>query len=222
MCVPTTSRWAQALQRTLQRVYDPTTRIPVPWFLSGEAALAVQGVPVVPVDPEIIEFRAISQYAAAYFSQFMKPYEPSANAATIIYRRGGNVAPSEKWRSNLHQRIVAWSGGGRACWLGRWVVDGVTVQVSYVRSIHADPISLVNSAPVRRAHFDGKEIAVVPLECMLADSALRSEAPLTQRILHTMRGCGYNADLLRQALDALPAERALRLMRLLDLNLIAG
>ena len=102
------------------------------------------------------------------------------------------------------------------------MVDGVTVQVSYVRSIHADPVSLVNSAPVRRACFDGKEIAVVPLECMLADSALRSEAPLTQRILHTMRGCGYDPDLLRQALDVLPAERALRLMRLLDLNLVAG
>lgn len=219
MCVPMTSRWAQALKRTLQRVYDPTTRTPVPWFLSGDAALAVQGVPV---DPEIIEFRANSQYAAAYFSQFMKPYEPSANAATIVYRRGGNVAPSEKWRSNLHQRLVAWSSGGRACWLGRWVVDGVTVQVSYLRTIHADPISLVTATAVRRAHFDGKEVPVVPLECMLADSALRSEAPLTHRILHTMRDCGYDPDLLREALDVVPAERALRLMRLLDLNLVAG
>jgi hypothetical protein len=190
-------------------------------------ALAVQGVPV---DPEIIEFSAISQYAPAYVAQLMKPYEPPASTATIIYMRGGNVAPSKKWRSNLHQRIVAWSGDdGRACWLGRWVVDGVMVQVSYVRNIHADhtpnsmtdPTALLNNAPVRRACFDGKEIAVVPLECLLADSALRSDAPRTQRILHTMRDRGYDPDLLRQALDVLPTERALRLMRLLDLTLVA-
>lgn len=219
MCVPTSSRWAQALQRTLSRVYDATTRTPVPWFLSGDAALSVQGVAI---DPEVIEFRAISQYATAYFAQFMKPYEPSPNAATIVYRRGGNLAPSDNWRSNLHQRIVAWSGGGRASWLGRWMVDGVAVQVSYLRSIHADPVTLASAAPVKRVHFDGLEVPVVPLECLLAGSALRSEAQLTHRILHTMRDSGYDPELLRQSLDVLPADRALRLMRLLDLNLIAG
>src|SRR5947209_8586230 len=102
-------RWAGALRQTLKRVYDPTTRNPVPWLLSGNAALHLQGVPV---EPDTIEFRAISPFAAAYFAQLMRPYEAPDTAATIVYRLGGNMSPSNFWRSNVHQRIVAWSHAG--------------------------------------------------------------------------------------------------------------
>ena len=219
MCVQIAQSWSEALRRTLRRVYDPTTRTPVPWLLSGDAALALQGVHT---DPEVIEFRAMSQYATAYFAQFMKPYQAPANRATIVYRRGSNVPPSDKWRSNVHQGIVAWSNGGRAQWLGRWQVDSACVQICYAQTAQADPIGVARKAAVKRVSFEGMSVAVVPLECLLADSALRNDAQLTHRILHTMRACGYDADLLRLALDELPAGRATRILRLLDLSLIAG
>ena len=219
MYVPRTGRWADALRQTLNRVHDPTTRTPVPWLLSGEAALAVQGVNV---EPEIIEFRAISQYAVAYFAQFMKPYEAPANTATIVYRRGGNLPPSEHWRSNIHQRVVGWSVGGTARWLGRWHVAGTIVQVCYIKSIHPDPITLSLRAPVRRAHFAGAEVAVVPFEYLLADSALRGQAGLTPRILHAMRTGGYDLQQLRKAVDVLPSDKGSRLLRSLEFSLVAG
>src|SRR5437879_2415274 len=137
MYVQRIGRWADALRQSLQRVYEPTTRLPVPWVLTGETALALQGVDV---DPDEIEFRAISPYAVAYFAGFMHPYEVPANAATVIYRRGGNQPPSSSWRSNVHQRIVAWTEGDYACWLGRWSVDGCPVQVSYARDLPGDPL----------------------------------------------------------------------------------
>src|SRR5829696_306306 len=124
MCVPRMSRWTESLRHILHRVYEPTTRTPVPWILSGKAALALQGVDL---DPDVVEFRAISPFAVAYFSAFMKSYEVPANAATVIYRRGGDVPPSEGWRSNVHQRIVAWGYGEHAWWLGRWNVEGLSV-----------------------------------------------------------------------------------------------
>ena len=222
MCVTRTGRWAESLRHTLRRVYDPTTRTPVPWLLSGDAALALQGVDV---EPDMIEFRAISPFAAAYFAQFMKPYEVPANKATIIYRRGGNVPPSESWHSNVHQRIVAWSHAGRACWFGRWLVDGATVQVSYERSIYSDPVAQAvrPEAEVRRASFEGNlDVAVVPIEFLLAESAATNDTQFTRRILHAMRSCGYSTDLLRSALDLLPSEKASRLTRLLEFSLVAG
>ncbi len=218
MCVPKIGRWAETLRQTLQRVYEPTTRIPVPWLLCGDAALALQGVQI---EPESVDFRAISPVATAYFAHFMKPLEGPIGA-TIVYRRGGNLAPAESWRSNVHQRIVAWSVGGRATWLGRWHVDGLPVQVSYVQTFHPDPVSKAALAPIRRIAFEGMEVAVVPIEFLLAESALKNETQLTHRILHAMRLSGHSAEELQLALSILPQEKASHLLRLLEIGLIAG
>lgn len=219
MCLPRTGHWTVPLRRTLRRVYDPTTRSPVPWLLAGDAALALQGVNV---DPCTLEFRAISPPATAYFSSFMRPYELAASMATVVYSRGSNIAPSRYWRSNMHQRVVAWSGGGRAQWLGRWMVDGIPVQVSYVRSIHPDPVCLALQAPARRTHFEGMEVAVVPLEFLLAEATLHNQTPLVHRILHAARLHGYSEEQLRQALQPLSADKASRLLRLIQIGLVAG
>jgi hypothetical protein len=217
MYVPKTDRWAEPLRHTLRRVYEPTTRNPVPWLLTGDTALALQGVNV---DPGLVEFRAMSSVATAYFAQFMRPHEVSINGATIVYRRGGNAVPSENWRSNVHQRIVAWSGGGRACWLGRWHVDGTTVQVSYLRSIFPDPVALAVRTGARRVHFEGMEVAVVPIEFLLVENAMRNDTHTVHRILNTIRVAGQNHDNLRIALDLLPEEKATRLLRLLEIGLV--
>jgi hypothetical protein len=221
MNVPLSRRWAEALRLVMKRVYDPTTRLPVPWYLSGEAALNLQGVSV---EPDLIEFRAISPFAAAYFAQLMRPYEAPDTAATIVYRLGGNMSPSESWRSNFHQRIVAWSGGGRATWLGRWIVAGTTVQVTYVRNIHPDPVGLALKAAAaaspQRSRFENLDVAVIPLEFSLADAAMRSQLELTQRILHAMRLMGHNPAELRRALSLVPQEKAGRLQRSLEFNVI--
>jgi hypothetical protein len=218
MSVPSNRRWAEALRLVLKRVYDPTTRVPVPWYLSGNAALNLQGVSV---EPDIIEFRAISPFAAAYFAQLMRPYEAPDTAATIVYRLGGNMAPSESWRSNVHQRIVAWSSGGRATWLGRWPVAGATVQVSYVRNVHPDPTGLALKASTRRVRFENLDVAAIPLEYSLAEAALRSQLEMTQRILHSMRTMGHNPADLRRALALVPQEKASRLERSLEFNVIS-
>jgi hypothetical protein len=214
------SRVREALRQTLDRVYDPTTRTPVPWLLSGDTAMSLQGVNV---EPGIIEFRAMSQYATGYFAQLMRPYEAGPNTATIVYRMGGNTAPSDIWRSNIHQRIVAWSVGGRATWLGRWFVDGVTVQISYVRSVKADPTA---RAVVRNyiAHvpFEGLSVPVVPLEFLLAQADLKNNTQLTHRVLHALRARGHNPNTLQSALECISRERASRLSRLLEINLVAG
>lgn len=211
--------WGEALRATLSRVYDPTTRTPVPWLLSGEAALALQGVRI---EPEVIVFRAISPVAAAYFTQFMKPFEASAHSATVVYRRGGNLAPSDSWRSNIHQRIVAWSAGGRACWLGRWHVEGVPVQVSYIQSIHPDPVALTLKGSAKCVRFEGMDVPVVPLEYLLANSTLKNDTVQTQRILHTMRSSGYSAAHLQKALSVLPSGKASKLSLMLEFSLVAG
>ena len=122
--IPSGRRCTDALRQTLKRVYDPTTRTPIPWLLTGKAALQIHGVPI---EPDTIEFRAISPFATAYFAQLMKPYEAPDTAATIVYRLGGNTPPSSLWRSNVHQRVVAWSSGGRATWLGRWPLDEMDI-----------------------------------------------------------------------------------------------
>jgi hypothetical protein len=215
--------WAEALRAALRRVYDPTTRKPVPWLLAGDAALALHGVNI---EPDLIEFRATSPVAAAYFAQLMRPYELPENVATVIYRRGGNMVPSDSWRSNCHQRVVAWSVGGRATWLGRWNVADLTVQVSHVLGIHADPVALatkqVEKSGTRRLHFEGTNVVVVPIEYLLAESGLRNDVHSTHRILHVMRQRGYDPAELEIALRVLPSEKAHRLARLAEFNLIAG
>ena len=219
MSVPLSRRWAEALRLVLKRVYDPTTRVPVPWYLSGEASLNLQGVSI---EPDIIEFRAISPFAAAYFAQLMRPYEAPDTAATIVYRLGGNMAPSEIWRSNVHQRIVAWSSGGKATWLGRWPVADTTVQITYVRNIHPDPVGLaLRAASTRRARFENLDVAVIPLEFALAEAALRSQLELTQRILHTLRTTGHDPAELSRALAPVPQEKASRLQRSLEFNVLS-
>lgn len=219
MSVPMSRRWAEALRHTLKRVYDPTTRVPVPWLLVGDAALQLQGVTT--GEPDLLEFRAISPFAAAYFAQLMKPYEAPDTAATIVYRRGGNTPPSEIWRSNVHQRIVAWSGGGKATWLGRWPLGDITVQVSYIRSVHPDPEGMSLKARTRRVRFEGVDVAVAPLEFALAGAALHNHTEQTARIMHSLRTSGYDADELRRALAALPQEKSARLLRLLEFNVIS-
>ncbi|MEA2572706.1 MAG: hypothetical protein QOH93_4 [Chloroflexia bacterium] len=213
------SRVREALRQTLDRVYDPTTRTPVPWLLSGEAAMALQGVNV---EPGSLEFRAMSQYATGYFAQLMKPYEAGPNTVTLVYRVGGNTAPSEIWRSNIHQRIVAWSVGGRATWLGRWFVDGLTVQISYVRSVKADPTAQAVRNHISHVPFEGLSVPVVPLEFLLAQADLKNNTQLTHRVLHALRARGANPNALQSALECISRERASRLSRLLEINLVAG
>jgi hypothetical protein len=162
----------------------------------------------------------MSPVATAYFAQFMKPHEVSINSATIVYRRGGNAIPSESWRSNVHQRIVAWSAGGRACWLGRWQIGGTTVQVSYLRSIFPDPVALAVRTGARRVHFQGMDVAVVPIEFLLVENAMRNNTHTVHRILNTIRVAGHNQDNLRIALDLLPEEKATRLMRQMEIGLV--
>jgi hypothetical protein len=221
MSIPSGRRWAEALRLTLRRVYDPTTRMPVPWLLVGDAALNLQGVRVEPQD--IIEFRAISPFAAAYFAQLMRPHEAPETQATIVYRRGGNVPPSDTWRSNIHQRVVAWSLGGKATWLGRWVVDDVTVQVSYVRSVHADPVSmsLARRDEPRRVRFENMDLAVVPLEHLLVEAVHRNQTEQSHRIMSVLRAAGYDNHLLRRAASTLPEEKSGRLVRLLEFNVVS-
>jgi hypothetical protein len=219
MSVTRNGRWATTLRDTLARVYDPTTRNPVPWLLCGEAAMALQGVNI---EPEVIEFRAMSQYAAIYFAQLMKPYEDGPNTATLVYRVGGNCAPSEGWRSNIHQRIVAWSVNGRATWLGRWYIDGVKVQVSYVRSVRPDPTAKAVRSHQLRVPFEGREVVAVPLEFLLAESGLKNDTHLTHRILHGIRSRGHSQSFLEAALASIPSEKAHRLSRLMEINLVAG
>ncbi len=219
MYVQRVGRWAEALRHSLQRVYEPTTRTPIPWVLSGEVALALQGVDT---DPSIIEFRAISPFAVAYFSSFMRQYEVPANAATVIYRRGGSEAPSDAWRSNVHQRIVAWNNEDYACWLGRWNVESFPVQVMYARGTESDPLAEVAREDICRAHFENMEVPVAPLEYLLAESAARSQAQTTNRILHALRNSGYHTDRLNRAVNPLPSDRGLRLLRLLEIHVVAG
>jgi hypothetical protein len=66
------------------------------------------------------------------------------------------------------------------------------------------------------------EVAVVPLEFLLAESALRNDTQLTHRILHAMRTRGYSRDDLDTALGVLPSEKASRLSRLVEFSLVAG
>lgn len=219
MCVSRSSRAADPLRHILGRVYEPTTRQPVPWLLSGDAALALQGVDI---DPQVIEFRAISPYAVAYFSGFMKPYEVPANAATVIYKRGGDVPPSDGWRSNVHQPIVAWSTDLQSGWIGRWNVEGCPAQVVYTRGVQLDPTALTSPQETRRVHFEGMEVAVVPIEFLLAETAMRNRTQETNRILHALRTSGYSVDTLHKALDILPSDKALRILRLLEIRLVAG
>jgi len=200
-------------------VYEPTTREPVPWLLSGEAALALQGVDL---EPNRIEFRAVSPFAVAYFSGFMKAYEVPANAATVIYKRGGSSAPSEHWRSNVHQRVVAWGRDDQAAWLGRWNVDGLAVQVFHARGLRFDPLANIEHAAINRVRFESMDIPVAPLEFLLAESALRNQPQDTNRILHALRNSRYDVDILNKALDAIPADKASRLIRLLEIRLVAG
>jgi hypothetical protein len=223
MCVARIGEWAESLRLALRRVHDPTERQPVPWLLAGDAALALQGVNV---EPQVLDFRAASPVAAAYFAQLMRPYELPDTVATVIYRRGGNMMPSEGWRSNCHQRIVAWSHAGKATWLGRWNVGMMTVQVSHVLSIHSDPVALaakdLAKGRARRMPFEKTGVAVVPIEYLLAESGLRNDVHATHRILHVMRQCGYDPAELETALRVLPSEKAYRLARLAEFSLIAG
>ena len=219
MCLSRNVRWADTLRHTLRQVYEPTTRVPVPWLLSGEAALALQGVDI---EPGIIEFRAVSPFAVAYFSGFMKAYEAPANAATVIYRRGGAIPPSDYWCSNVHQRIVAWGHEDQASWLGRWNVDGIAVQVLHTRGVPNDPLANIDQEQISRARFEGMDLPVAPLEYLLAESAARAQQQTTNRILHTLRASGYDAGTLNKALDVVPSDKAFRLLRLLEIHLVAG
>lgn len=218
MSMPSSRGWAEALRQTLKRVHDATTRVPVPWLLSGDAALFLQGVPG--VEPETLEFRAISPFATAYFAQLMKIFEAPDTAATLVYRLGGNTSPSDLWRSNVHQRVVAWSAGGRATWLGRWPVGDTNVQVSYVRSVQPDPIGLCLKSTAHKARWEGMDVAVVPLPHILADTALRADTEKTQRIMHTLRTTGYDPEELRRALSSLPVEKASRIMRSFEFTIL--
>src|SRR5688500_16762030 len=170
MCAARIGEWAESLKLALRRVHDPTDRQPVPWLLAGDAALALQGVNI---EPSIVEFRAASPVAAAYFAQLMRPYELPETVATVIYRRGGNMLPSDSWRSNCHQRIMAWSHAGRATWLGRWNVGDMTVQVSHILGIHPDPVAIpprsVSTGRARRVPFEAMGVAVSPLEDLRAE-----------------------------------------------------
>ena len=81
-------------------------------------------------------------------------------------------------------------------------------------------MSGASGAKTRRASLGGREVAIVPIEYLLAESALCNDTPLTRRILHAMRNSGYDPGVLKAALQVLPSERASHLSRLAEFSLL--
>ena len=166
----------------------------------GSVATALQGCRVTPRD---IDLLAIEPGVAFRFADLMSAHAPEQCPHTSDHA---------DWLSSAETPLsIGPDDYGFAWHFGRWLVEGVKVEIAHIVApegfpTSADGAGIWEAGPeiwpyVRRVSFGEHRVAVVPLEIQLGTNLSRGLEERTTEIVSVLKKKGYDRELVRRALS---------------------
>jgi hypothetical protein len=139
----------------------------IEWMLLGSAATALRGVAIVPGDIDIALLAA----------------DDVTRAATVLPTDAQEPAESDEpagWISTAAEPTLQFGHAGE-CWtFGRWIVDGVKVELAHIDAPTVAALMIETRAPLvwherETLNCHGQPIPTVPIEVQLATMIARQQ-----------------------------------------------
>jgi hypothetical protein len=178
---------------TLADVAGRLNGIGVEWMLLGSAATALRGVAIVPGDIDIAIRAAEDVKRAATVLPTPENHEPEID---------GTV----DWISTVAQPALRFGDGGEQWTFGRWIVDGVKVELAHIDSPAEAALMLETRAPLvwderETLSCDGQPVPTVPIEVQLATMVARQQDARIAATIAAVDVDRLNLPLLRRAIS---------------------
>ena len=191
-----------------ERALDTVLRMAPPLFggeehrcaVIGSVASALQGCRVSPRDLDLL---AIRPEEVARFAELMWAYTP---------KHVEHPTDHADWLSSQETPLSIGPDDYGFVWhFGRWLVDGVKVEMAHIAPpegmpMSADGAGIWEAGPeiwphIRMVPFGGRRVPVVPLEIQLETSLSRGLEDRTAAIIAVLREGGYDRKLVEMALN---------------------
>jgi hypothetical protein len=203
--------WRNTLVMLLERIARPLAEEGMGWAVIGSAATALQGVPIVPNDIDLLGRTSTSIFR---IGELVRAWLPPVCAVPIS---------DPGWHSSQAEPVYGGSGADDAeVWTFlRFSPAGVKVEAAHIRPplTASDP---AGAGGIREASpaiwpwvyplaWQGFQVPVVPLEIQLETNLTRGLAGRVAGILDIFCTREYNKNLLRLALSSVTDPRIARL-----------
>ncbi|MFG1909775.1 hypothetical protein [Kribbella sp. NPDC048928] len=174
----------------LARVAEQLNAHGVDWMLLGSAATALRGAAVVPGDIDIAG----------------RTEDDIVRAAAILPTP--QSAPADgpaDWISTAAAPVLHFGGAEERWTFGRWMIDGVKVELAHIDAPAVDGLMLETRSPLVWAHRQnldchGQPIPVVPLEVQLVTMIARHQDARLAATLAAVDPAALDLPLLRRAI----------------------
>lgn len=192
--------WELAL-KTVIRVAEPLfSGDEPPCAVIGSVALALQGCQLTPRDLDLL---AIRPEEVVRFAELMWAYAP---------KHAELPTDHADWLSSEEQPLSIGPDDYGFLWhFGRWLVDGVKVEMAHIAApegfpMSADGAGIWEAGPeiwpyLRKVPFAGHRVPVVPLEIQIQTSMGRGLEERTGEIISVLQQSSYDRNLLQTALQ---------------------
>lgn len=193
--------WQRALEAVLGLAQPLFAGDELPCAVIGSVASALQGCQVSPRD---IDLLAVEPEAVYRFAELM-----SAHAPACCEHPPGHP----EWLSSAEAPLSTGPDTWGFVWhFGRWIVDGVTVEMAHIQAPEGFPTSedgagIWEAGPeiwphLRCMPFAGLRVPVVPLEIQLQTNLSRGLEERAAEIIAVIQMHGYDRELVERALTA--------------------
>ncbi|MBB6452736.1 hypothetical protein HNQ94_001182 [Salirhabdus euzebyi] len=192
------NNWEQALEK-ICALYANTNR-KTDWIIVGSVGSALQGCAIVPGD---IDIYVKNKESVLQFAKVLEPFSLPVK---------GEEKYDEHWLSSIEEPTFTQTFQSGFTWTkGRWVVDGVEVEVVHISNSAGIPDSLDGDGIweggkfiwdlYRNIQVGPYQVKTIPLEIQLESNLRRKREDRIQSIMKTLKTNGYDQELVKKALS---------------------
>jgi hypothetical protein len=166
----------------------------IEWMLLGSAATALRGAAIVPGDIDIALLAADDVTRAATVL-------PTPDAPELVE----SDEPSG-WISTAAEPTLQFSHTGEQWTFGRWIIDGIKVELAYIDAPAVAALMIETRAPLvwherETLKCHGQPIPTVPIEVQLATMIARQQDARIEATIAAIGPALLNVPLLRRAIS---------------------
>jgi predicted nucleotidyltransferase len=206
------NKYEQSLKKFLDITHETYQEKGHEIIICGSMSTYLQGCKIKPNDIDIL---ANNQKTVELIAELMVEYEVSESPSQDV----------NEWLSNKTRNIFeeVTEDAKEQWYMGRWILNGVKIEVAYMVSESALKQSRKNryiweNGPdmipyVKTVDFQGYQIKVIPLEIQLMTNLRRGLDDRVTEIIRVFSKEGYNFELLKISLSPDQCARIQRLLK---------
>jgi len=182
------------------------------FVICGSMSTYLQGCNIWPNDIDILALRPVT---VEFIADLMADYEAQTSPSSSI----------DDWLSTATQRVFTTKSdtGDEQWYMSRWIIDGLKIEVAYIRDDKSVEHSRANSyiwenGPdmypyIKTLNYHDYQIGVIPLELQLSTNMSRGLQDRIDEIIRVLNSGEMDHELLKQALHPKQYEKTQPLLQ---------